>query len=415
MKTKIHPAQQFLTREETDKDLSKQDTENRKRMKRELEKARQLAFSLKYSYEALQHAKVAKKDISRLEKNQAENPHKDYSTAVTSVEKEIEALKTSILNADLADEDELWETLELLKDRLVTLMSHEVVPKETKDFSKIKPSHKVTPLVVPKFSGKVEDWRGFWDEFDHAINKRLDMEDITKLEQSMQDPNLKSTLSDLRVSEEVYPAAIKLLEDRFNKPRILHRQYCEALTKIPTDKNTRVSLTEMADKVQRILTGFKRLETLEASQIVTSMAELAMSQELKHEWLKRTNKLKMPPPAERIIEFIRERADQAQEEEKIPSVKSTESKNRHKPNNHRNRSSHAAVAPPTPAPAVVSTAVPATQHSQPRGAPAAARTDYPPCKYQCPLCPEKHYAYHCSVFKALSTTQKIAHAAAEQG
>ena len=415
LKTKIHPAQTFLTREETDEGLSTQDDENRKRMKRDLEKARQLSFCLKYSYEAHQHAKSAKRDISRIEKNQTENPHKDYSTAVTSVEKKIEALETSINSADLADENELWETLEQLKDRLVNMMSHEVVPKETKDFPKIKPSHKVTPLVVPTFSGKVENWRGFWDEFDHAINKRMDMEDITKLvylKQAMQDPNLKMTLSDLGVSEEAYPAAIKLLEDRFNKPRILHRQYCEALTTIPTDKATRVSLTEIADKAQRILTGFKRLKTLEASQIVTSMVELAMSQELKHEWMKRTNSLKLPPPAEKIIEFIRERADQAQEEEKMPSVRNAESKNRHKPNNHRNRSSHAAVAPPTPAPAVVSTAVPTTQHSQPRGAPAAARTNYPPCKYQCPLCPEKHYPYHCSVFKALSTSQRNAHATA---
>ena len=328
LKTKIHPAQTFLTREETDEGLSTQDDENRKRMKGDLEKARQLSFCLKYSYEAHQHAKSAKRDISRIEKNQTENPHKDYSTAVTSVEKKIEALETSINSADLADEDGLWETLEQLKDRLVNLMSHEVVPKETKDFPKIKPSHKVTPLVVPKFSGKVENWRGFWDEFDHAINKRMDMEDITKLvylKQAMQDPNLKMTLSDLGVFEEAYPAAIKLLEDRFNKPRILHRQYCEALTTIPTDKATRVSLTEMADKAQRILTGFKRLETLEASQIVTSMVELAMSQELKHEWMKRTNSLKLPPPAEKIIEFIRERADQAQEEEKMPSVRNAES------------------------------------------------------------------------------------------
>ena len=38
------------------------------------------------------------------------------------------------------------------------------------------------------------------------------------------------------------------------------------------------------------------------------------------------------------------------------------------------------------------------------------KREYPPCKYQCPLCTENHYCFHCGVFKAYSTRQKKEHA-----
>ena len=413
LKTDIQTAQQFLTRKETDEALSKQDSESKRAIWREIDKTRELAFCLKNTSEAFQHIKSAKREMTRLEKGQAENPHKDYSTAIKAAVRDVEAVKASINSADLAEEDELWTTLDSLEERLMALTSHEILPKDSKDIPKLKPAHKITPLVIPKFSGKVEHWRAFWDEFDHAVNKRMDLEDLTKLvylKQSMQDLSLKSTLSDLGVSEEAYPAAIQLLEDRFNKPRILHRQNCEEMMNISRCENTRTGLTELADKAPRVLTGFKRLETLEASQVLTSIIELSMNQDLKQEWLKNTKELKKPPPAEKLIKFIRERADQAQEAEKTTSAKPSEMKNKHKP---RNRGSHAAVS--TSVPAVVTTPAPVTQPSQPvqnRGAPAAARITYPPCKYQCPLCPEKHYPYHCTVFRALSVSQRIAHATA---
>ena len=324
----------------------------------------------------------------------------------------IESIKTSLNYADVAEKEDVWQQFYDLETRLVAMTTHDIVPPDDKkDISKMKPAHKITPLSIPKFSGKIEHWRAFWDEFDHAVNRRGDLEKLTKLiylKQAIQDFSLKTTISDLGVSEEAYPAAIELLQNRFDKPRILHRQNCEAMIKISSCDNTRTELNELADKAQRVLTGFERLKSLDVSQAVTSIIELTMNKELKNEWFKATKDLKTTPPAADLITFIRERVDQAQEAEGAAAARISGSRNRQKP---KGRASHAAVSNPVPAvvttPAVVTS--PANQPSQNRGAPVSARGNYPMCKYQCPLCTEKHYPYHCSVFRGFSVQQRLAH------
>ena len=266
----------------------------------------------------------------------------------------MDAIKSSLREAALDPDHDLWEKCEALEERLLEVLSQEVVPLETKDFSKpvLKPSYKIAPLVVPKFSGKIEHWISFWEEFDHAINKKPDMDDSTRLvylKQAMQDQNLKSTIADLGVQDEAYSEAVKVLQERFNKPRIVHRQCCESLKNIPISNHTRSSLTALADKGQHILTTLTRLRTLGASEILTSMIEMSMGKELKHEWLNHTDELTATPPVEKVIAFIRKKADQAEGEEITFSNKSSNEKNRHpKPAHHKNRGSHVAVAPPQP-------------------------------------------------------------------
>ena len=263
---------------------------------------------------------------------------------------------------------------------------------------------------MPKFSGKIEHWIAFWEEYQHAVDNKSDMDDCTKLvylKQAILDRGLKSTIADLGIQEKSYAAAVKLLKNRFNKPRIIHRQCCEAIKAISPNDNTRISLTKMADNVQHILTGLTRLESLE---ILTSMTELAMNKELKHLWLNHTSKITTTPPVEDLIAFIREKADQAEGEVTAP----TKPPERHKNKSTHHRSgkgfSNVTTAPtaaiPTAAPVSVSTSAPVSQR---RGAPQAGRTAYPPCKYSCPLCPENYYPYHCEVFKSYSTAQRKEH------
>ena len=61
------------------------------------------------------------------------------------------------------------------------------------------------------------------------------------------------------MTDGAYAAAVKLLQDRFEKPRIIHRLCCEDIKGLTPNNNSRVSITEMADKVQHILTGLRVL------------------------------------------------------------------------------------------------------------------------------------------------------------
>ena len=416
LKPRMIEAQQFLIQNETDGVITNNDTRNRKAMLKQFDVVTEEALCLKYIAEASNHLNTATRELRRLERSQTENPHKDYKQATTSISKEMEFIRSSLEEASLELDHTLWIQCEALE---LEVLSHEVVPLDAKDFSKtaLKPSYKIAPLVVPKFSGRIEHWISFWEEFDHAINKKPDMDDSTKLvylKQAMQDQNLKSTIADLGVQDKAYSAAVKLLEERFNKPRIVHRQCCEALKNVPINTNTRTSLTALADKGQHILTALTRLGTLGASEIITSMLEMSMNRELKHEWLNHTAALITTPPVEKVIAFIRQKADQAEGEEIQPSNKSSNEKNRHpKPAHHKNRGSHVAVAPPQPTQTNSSVAAATTPASVPqstRGTSPAARIEYPPCRYSCPLCPANHYPFHCDVFKGYTPRQRNIHA-----
>ena len=71
----MNDAHQFLVRKETDGTIAAQDTESRRKTLKEYDQARESAFCLKYVSEAAQHLSNATREIKRLEKNQAENPH----------------------------------------------------------------------------------------------------------------------------------------------------------------------------------------------------------------------------------------------------------------------------------------------------------------------------------------------------
>ena len=189
---------------------------------------------------------------------------------------------------------------------------------------------------------------------------------------------------------------------------MIHRQCCEDLKAILTNNNSKISLHDMANKIQHIVAGLERLEMLGAKEIVTSMAELSMNSELSHHWHNHTSKLTATPPVEDLISFIRRRADQAESEESRNHPKQERIKS--KPQHKQRGSSHAASAP-QPTPAVVS--APATTNStvpqQAKGTQQPARS-FPPCKYPCPLCEgENHYPYHCRVFETYSAAQKNEH------
>ena len=58
LKPRIFAAQQFLVRQETEEDPAAQDAENKRRVLKDWDQAREQAFCLKYIAEALQHVKT---------------------------------------------------------------------------------------------------------------------------------------------------------------------------------------------------------------------------------------------------------------------------------------------------------------------------------------------------------------------
>ena len=163
----------------------------------------------------------------------------------------------------------------------------------------------------------------------------------------------------------------------------------------------------MADKAQHIWIGFTRLKALGASEIITSLVESAMGAELKEQWLNHTSTCKTTPHVEKVIEFLRMRADREEGVSTTGSHKPLFGKPRQPKPQKKNKGMAAAspvatipVGPPTVAtpptgPSIASVGAGSSISQQPK-------REYPPCKYSCPLCPENHYVFHCNVFKTYS-------------
>ena len=410
LKERMEAAQMHLTRNETGAAAIQLDKVAKKGLHQAWNETKERAQTLLCIYQASNQVCATNRALRKIEDKKKLYPSRDYSKSISTMESELSDIKTTLNGTTAPYEHPLWVQLDDLDDRMQNILMTEVIPVETKDFPKDLPrsQYKITNLVVPKFSGKIEQWLDFWEEFEHAVHNKKDLDNTTRLvylKQAILDPGLKQTIADLGVKDKSYEAALKTLHDRFDKPRIIHRKYCEAIKSIPTNTNSRVSLTQLADKVQHILTGLERLDAIDGRQILTSMTEMEMNKELKHEWLTETAKRTSVPPVEEVIAFIRQQADQAEGEEESAPVKPPAEKGRNKPayNKHKGSTHVAVAAPPPSAPSNRGRQV---QQPQPQIQPT--RTAFP-CRYACPLCSDNHYPYNCSVFVGYTVAQRKEH------
>ena len=156
LKVSMTTAQQLLARKETDEELASADTKHKKTVMKMYAQASEQAACLKAMAEAQQHIKTANREISRLEKNQIESPHKNYSLAIQAAEKHVDAVKTSINSADLDEENELWATLDGLEERMLAVSSQEILPKDCKMQPRKRNHSKLLLWLYPSF---LENWK----------------------------------------------------------------------------------------------------------------------------------------------------------------------------------------------------------------------------------------------------------------
>ena len=351
----------MLTRNETDETAIAEDQRNRTKLLLEWDRLKHCSISLTNLYEAEKIASHIYKSIKRLKSKREENPGRTYKDAVLRLDPQMSELRTKLNRTSLLEDHPLWRTLDDYEDRIDSMLSSEPLPPDTKDVCKLhdkKSSYKIAALAIPKFNGKIQDWVTFWQEFCHAVHKRTDMEEAVKmvyLKQAITDPGLNTTISDLGIEEGSYAMAIKVLHDRFDKPRVMHRLFCESLRDIRTTASSKNSLSEMADQAQHILLGLTRLKSLGTSEVITSLIESAMGSELREHWLNYTAGFKDTPPADKAIEFLRMRADRAEgnsvTSHKPPFSKPSNSKPIKKSTNNKGIATATPVAtPPVGAP-----------------------------------------------------------------
>ena len=149
---------------------------------------------------------------------------------------------------------------------------------------------KVKPMEVPEFSGQTEDWLSFFRLFKSAIHDNPDLETSTKLHhliQALQDPVQKSMYAERMDETNAYQKFIDELTQKYDKPRWMHRRYCQNMKDLTTNQHTREGLTQLVSQVTKIQNGFIRLKATDSKQILTSITESIMDIKLRELWYHR--------------------------------------------------------------------------------------------------------------------------------
>ena len=164
------------------------------------------------------------------------SPENDHSVALNRV-----LLKTKDLENDLhfslmTEEEELRGRGNSMLERAYAIQGRVagVKPSEIKPIIKgsSKSNVKLKYIDIPSFSGKTEDWLPFKRLFFKAVHQNEDLDDDTRLTylvQAMQDPRVKSELSERLDEPGAYNKILTELENEHDKPRWMHRRYCESM------------------------------------------------------------------------------------------------------------------------------------------------------------------------------------------
>ena len=398
--------------EESDETLAAQDEMDYEAFQ-ELLIATKFTIKLLLSKRAIHRAMTSLETwVDCLNKAFMAEPDRDHSVGLTTLKDKAAKLSEETEITSLKDEDPLMiqAAAVLGKSLLLQAKTAKLVVPDAKPTTPAvlgKGTFKVDPVTVPTFSGKTEDWLPFWRLFKKAIHDKADLDDdirLTYLLKAMKDTVMRNSYSERVDDEGAYTAIIAELQAEFDRPRWMHRRYCESMRTLTTNPHTREGLKELVSKVTTIYKGFIRLKGEHCKHILTSMTEAVMDKELRALWNQRTDKLRETPPIEDLLTFIKDQADQMDHVEGAevsrPHRQHPE-KNKSKLPKHRQRGStnvttsspSSAPSQPAPNPAVINTA------QAPRTAP----------RYSCPLCTDQHYPYQCSSFNEYSLTQRKKH------
>ncbi|KAI5738230.1 hypothetical protein M8J77_004376 [Diaphorina citri] len=88
----------------------------------------------------------------------------------------------------------------------------------------VKHSYSHLPKIeLVRFSGKIEEYQGFWDNFQSLIDSRPDLDDNVKFHylKNQLTGDAASLIAGIRITNENYAVAVQILKDEYGSPRLV--------------------------------------------------------------------------------------------------------------------------------------------------------------------------------------------------
>ena len=104
-----------------------------------------------------------------------------------------------------------------------------------------KATTKLPKLTLPKFNGDSLKWKPFLDSFNIAVGENDELSGVEKMNylRSLLTEKAEQTISGLALSNENYPIAMKLLEERFGDEQIIISSHMNKLLELPKIMNVK--------------------------------------------------------------------------------------------------------------------------------------------------------------------------------
>ena len=153
-----------------------------------------------------------------------------YHEQLTDFKTELGSIRQAVLTAGVDSSDDLFSTISYLdKGMFDATLKIKKLLCPSKDGASVPhdTTHgvKLPKLDVPTFNGDILKWITFWEQFTVSVHDRPHLskaEKLAYLRHSLKDCAAKGIIERLSKSGDQYDEAIKCLNDRFNRPKLIH-------------------------------------------------------------------------------------------------------------------------------------------------------------------------------------------------
>ena len=237
-----------------------------------------------------------------------------YEEQVIEFKRDLTDITKSLIALGIDDSDPLMELQAVLN---TTLFDHSLRLKRIHSVVKSSSppdgrSIRLPKIDVPSFDGNLLAWKTFWEQFTVAIHTRSDLskaEKLVYLRQSVRGGTARAVIEGLSRTGDDYDEAVECLENRYDRPRLIHQTHVKKIIDIPPIKNgSGKELRYLHDVAQQHLRALKSMGSQPSGPFVTSILELKLDPGTMFEWQRHSSESTDVPHYEKLLDFINLRA-----------------------------------------------------------------------------------------------------------
>ena len=237
-----------------------------------------------------------------------------YLDEIKNLEGELQALKKDIFSLE-----DIGERVRKASDIKGSLFDLGVAISRLMERTKKEPSPQViTPpmlagvnlprIEIPTFDGNILNWRLFWEQFQAAVHDKPQLGEVDKLtylRDALKSGPAKSVVQGLTQTADSYQEAIRCLKDRYDRPRLTHREHVRSILQAPTLKaHNGKEVRKLYDICTQHIRAIKASDTFDLDTFLTIIMELKLDEVTKLKWMEYSNDSETTPPHAELLKFL---------------------------------------------------------------------------------------------------------------